>query len=64
MIWKYKRQSVVATSFCEVGSVASCVATKEEVWLSLLMMDLLVHVNAVTININVNNQSAIDAAQN
>ena len=62
--WKSKKQSVVATSSCEAEYIASCSATKEAIWLSRLLGEVLSHKNPKPITIKVDNNGAQDLARN
>lgn len=60
--WKSKKQTMVATSTCEAEYVAICLASKEAVWLSNLLGDLL-SIPSSPISINVDNEGAIASAK-
>lgn len=62
--WKSKKQSVVATSSCEAEYVASCLATKEAVWLSRLAADVSLRPRDLPVPIKVDNNGAKDLAYN
>ena len=62
--WKSKKQTVVATSSCEAEYIASCVATKEAIWLSRLLADLQKQAKPKPITIRVDNNGAKDLALN
>lgn len=62
--WKSKKQTVVATSSCEAEYVASCLATKEAVWLARLIGDLTLKSEPYAVPIKVDNNGAKDLAYN
>ena len=62
--WKSKKQSVVATSSCEAEYIASCLATKEAVWLARLVQDLSCKPKNFAVPIKVDNNGAKDLAYN
>ena len=62
--WKSKKQSVVATSSCEAEYVASCLASKEAIWLSRLCSVLDPSYTKQPIEIRVDNNGAKDLAHN
>ena len=62
--WKSKKQAVVATSSCEAEYIACCAATKESIWLSRLLAEITQLPNPEAINIMMDNNGAIDLAQN
>ena len=62
--WKSKKQTCVATSSCEAEYIACCLATKEAIWLSRIMSDLLCRKECYPISIGVDNNGAIHMANN
>ena len=62
--WKSKKQTCVATSSCEAEYVACCLATKEAIWLSRIVSDILCSEICHPISIGVDNNGAIDMAYN
>ncbi len=60
--WLSKRQSTVAASTTEAEFIAAAQATKEALWLRLLLSDLGVQVN--TFQIMADNQSALKLLKN
>eukprot|EP00171_Calliarthron_tuberculosum_P001019 IDg1019t1 len=62
--WRPRKQTVVATSSCEAESIASCLATKEALWISRLYSDVhgLNDPNPVTIRIH--NSGSTSTVQN
>lgn len=62
--WKSKKQSVTATSTCEAEYMACCLATKEAIWLSRLLADILQKESPDPISIGIDNNGSIDIAKN
>ena len=62
--WRSKKQTSVATSSCEAEYIASCLASKEAIWLSRLHSDLIGKPSADPIRISIDNQGTIDLASN
>ena len=62
--WKSKKQSAVATSSCEAEYIASCIATKEAIWLSRLMSNVLHFQTPKSVTLYVDNNGAVDLASN
>ena len=62
--WKSKKQSLVATSSCEAEYVASCMASKEAIWLARLCSNLDPSYTKQPIEIRVDNNGAKDLAHN
>jgi hypothetical protein len=60
--WSSRRQATVAASTTEAEYMAAAAATKEAVWLRKLLKDL--GINAGTVNIMADNQSAIKLTKN
>lgn len=61
--WCSKKESVVALSTCEAEYIAACSAACQAVWLSTLLRDLKVAIGE-TVELQVDNKSAIDLAKN
>jgi hypothetical protein len=61
--WSSKRQHTVATSSCEAEYIGQCNATKEAVWLRLLLRELAYPMTGAT-TILADNKSAIALANN
>ncbi len=62
--WRSKKQTCVATSTCEAEYIAMCMATKESIWLSRLLADLLNTTEPQPIILGVDNNGAIETAKN
>ncbi len=62
--WKSKKQSNTATSTCEAEYMACCATTKEAVWLSRLISDILFSENPEPITIRIDNAGTIYLADN
>ncbi len=62
--WRSKKQKIAATSSSEAEYIASCLETKEAVWLSRLIADVLGIATPKPILIKVDNAGAIDTARN
>lgn len=62
--WRSKKQTCVATSTCEAEYIATCLATKESIWLARLMADLLNQEKPSQVLIKVDNHGAIDTSYN
>lgn len=62
--WRSHKQTVVATSSCEAEYIASCLATKEALWLSRLYCDVHGLANLKTVTIRIDNSGSISTAQN
>ena len=62
--WKSKKQSCVATSSCEAEYISSCLSSKEAIWLSRVISDILGETQTKHISIGVDNRVAIDVAKN
>ena len=62
--WKSKKQTCVSTSTCEAEHIAMCLATKESIWLSRLLTDLLNKNPPQPIVLGVDNNGAIETAKN
>lgn len=62
--WKSKKQTCVATSTCEAEYIALCLATKESIWLSRLVANLKNLRKPEQVVIGVDNNGAIDTANN
>ena len=62
--WKSKKQSLVATSSCEAEYVASCMASKEAIWLARLCSILDPGYTNQPIEIRVDNNRAKYLAHN
>ncbi len=61
--WRSKKQTCVATSTCEAEYIASCLATKESIWLARLLSDLENREKPSTVHIKVDNNGTIDTAK-
>ncbi len=62
--WRSKKQTCVATSTCEAEYIASCLATKESIWLARLFSDLCDLQSPPTVTIEIDNGGAINTANN
>ncbi len=62
--WRSKKQTCVANSTCEAEYIASCLATKESIWLAFLLSDLENHEKPSTVHIKFDNEGTIDTANN
>ena len=61
--WRSKKQTIVALSTCEAEYVALCSATKEALWLTRLLQNLLPNEFQVPTIICVDNQGTIDLSR-
>ncbi len=59
-----EKQTCAATSTCEAEYIASCLATKESIWLARLFSDLCDLESPPTVTIEIDNRGAIDTANN
>ena len=64
VVWKSKKQSIVALSSCEAEYVALCSAAKEAIWLSRLLADMLTEPSSTPVPLHVDNDGSIDLAKN
>eukprot|EP00171_Calliarthron_tuberculosum_P009762 IDg9762t1 len=62
--WRSRKQTVVATSSCEAEYIASCLGTKEALWLSRLFAGIHGHADPMAVKILIDNNGAISTAQN
>lgn len=62
--WKSKKQATIATSTCEAEYMACCTATKEAVWISRLIADILQKTNPEPVTIGIDNNGTIFLANN
>ena len=62
--WRSKKQTSVATSSCEAEYIASCLASKEDIWLSRLRNDLIGKSVDVPLPISIHNEGTIDLPSN
>ena len=62
--WRSKKQTAVATSSCEAEYIASCLASKEAIWLSRLHCELVNLETPDMITIGVDNDGSINMAKN
>ncbi len=62
--WRSKKQTCVATSTCEAEYIASCLATKESIWLARLLSDLENREKPSIVSIKIDNEGTIDTANN
>ena len=61
--WRSKKQSVIATSTCEAEYIAAFAGTKEAIWLSRLISEMLGSTNISPITLYIDNQGCIKSAQ-
>ena len=64
MSWRSKKQTCVATSTCEAEYIASCLPTKESIWLARLLLELENHEKPSTVLIKIDNEGTIHTATN
>ena len=62
--WKSKKETVVALSTCEAEYISICSATKEAVWLSRIVNDILGVKNTTPVPLHIENDGSIDLAKN
>ena len=62
--WRSKKQTSVATSSCEAEYIASCLASKEAIWLTRLQSDLIERPVDNPLPISIDNEGTIDLASN
>eukprot|EP00171_Calliarthron_tuberculosum_P016967 IDg16967t1 len=61
--WRSGKQTVVATSSCEAEYIASCLATKEELWLSRILSNIHGDAKPKPVTIHIDNSGSIATAQ-
>ena len=62
--WRSKKQTSVATPSCEAEYIASCLASKEAIWLSRLQSDLIGKPVDGPLPITIDDEGTIDLASN
>ena len=62
--WRSKKQTCVALSTCESEYIATCLASKEAVWLARLLSDIKYTDGVSPVATGVDNNGAIDTAYN
>eukprot|EP00171_Calliarthron_tuberculosum_P017580 IDg17580t1 len=61
--WRSRKQTVVVTSSCEAKYIASCLASKEALWLSRLLSNVHGDAKPKPITIHIDNSECIATAQ-
>lgn len=61
--WRSKKQTVIATPSCEAEYIASCFASKECVWLSQLVADVLGLAAPIPTLLKMDNNGAMDSSR-
>lgn len=64
MSWRSKKQTCVATSSCEAEYIAVCLSTKESVWISRLIADIMQVGEPTPVTIRVDNNGTVDTGYN
>ena len=62
--WRSKKQTCIALSNCEAEYISACLAANESIWLSRLLADIQNSIVPPCISIGVDNNGAIDTANN
>eukprot|EP00171_Calliarthron_tuberculosum_P020616 IDg20616t1 len=61
--WRSRKQTVVATSSCKAEYIASCLATKEALWISRLLSNVHGDAKPKPITIHIDKSRSIATAQ-